>query len=56
MPSQGVLPGEPPAGTLPHGARVLVQSSACGKGQVLELIGGNNAHNIPRQKRCIAAN
>jgi len=55
MPSHA-LPGEPSAGTIPYGARVLVRSSACGKGQVLELIGGNNAQNIPRQKRCIAAN
>jgi len=56
MPSQGMLPGEPPGGTIPHGTRVIVRSSACGKGQVLELIGGNSAQNIPRQKRCIAAN
>lgn len=56
MPSQGSLPGEPPSGTVPYGARVLVQSSACGKGQVLEIIGGSRAQNIPRQKRCIAAN
>jgi uncharacterized caspase-like protein len=48
-------PGEPPAGTIPLGARVIVQSSACRHGQVLELIGGSNQHNIPRRRRCVAA-
>ncbi|WP_431206633.1 caspase family protein [Bradyrhizobium betae] len=50
------LPGEPPDGSIPTGARVIVQSSACGRGQVLELIGGSVGHGIPRQKRCISAN
>lgn len=50
------LPGEPPDGTIPTGARVTVQSSACPRGQVLELIGGSVAHGVHRQKRCIAAN
>ncbi|HMJ45245.1 MAG TPA: caspase family protein [Pseudolabrys sp.] len=51
-----LLPGEPPNGTIQLGARVVVQSSACRTGQMLELIGGSNTHNIPRKKRCIAAN
>jgi len=50
------LPGEPPDGAIPTGARVIVQSSACGPGQVLELIGGSISHGIRRQKRCISAN
>jgi hypothetical protein len=50
------LPGEPPDGTIPTGARVTVASSACRRGQVLELIGGSIRDHIPRQKRCIAAN
>jgi uncharacterized caspase-like protein len=54
--SHRMLPGEPPDGTIPTGARVTVQSSACPRGQVLELIGGSIQHNIRRQKRCIAAN
>ncbi|CAL78001.1 conserved hypothetical protein; putative Caspase-like domain (peptidase) [Bradyrhizobium sp. ORS 278] len=49
-------PGEPPPGSLSLGARVTIQSSACGPGKVLELIGGSNRANIPRQRRCIAAN
>ncbi|CUT15378.1 FIG00441069 hypothetical protein [Bradyrhizobium sp.] len=50
------LPGEPPDGSIPTGARMIVQSSACGRGQVLELIGGSVAHGVRRQKRCISAN
>jgi|EndMetStandDraft_9_1072997.scaffolds.fasta_scaffold05322_1 uncharacterized caspase-like protein len=50
------LPGEPPDGSIPTGQRMTVQSSACPRGQVLELIGGSQAHGIRRQKRCIAAN
>ncbi|CCE01637.1 caspase family protein [Bradyrhizobium sp. STM 3809] len=49
-------PGEPPPGSLSLGARVTIQSSACGPGKVLELIGGSNRANIPRQRRCVAAN
>ena len=52
----GTLSGEPPAGTIRYGVRVLVQSGSCHKGQVLELIGGDNTRNIPRQRRCISAN
>ncbi|MGJ4928170.1 caspase family protein [Bradyrhizobium sp. HKCCYLS2038] len=52
----GPQPGEPPSGTIPLGARVTIQSSACGPGKVLELIGGSNRANIPRQRRCVAAN
>lgn len=52
----GKLQGEPPDGTIPYGARVVVQSSACQRGQVLEIIGGSNSRNIRRQRRCIAAN
>jgi hypothetical protein len=52
----GTLSGEPPPGTIKRGERVVVQSSACPRGQVLELIGGDNSRNIPRQKRCISAN
>ena len=50
------LPGEPPDGSIPTGQRMVVQSSACPRGQVLELIGGSVAHGVRRQKRCIAAN
>jgi hypothetical protein len=51
-----MLDGEPPDGTISTGARVTVQSSACRRGQVLELIGGSHKDGIPRQKRCVAAN
>jgi hypothetical protein len=49
------LSGEPPPGTIRYGERVVVRSNACGRGRALELIGGDNTRNIPRQKRCIAA-
>jgi len=52
----GKLQGEPADGSLPPGARVVVQSSACRRGQVLEVIGGSYSQNIRRQRRCIAAN
>jgi hypothetical protein len=51
-----MLPGEPPDGTIQTGARVVVQSSACRRGQMLEIIGGSFQHNIRRQRRCVAAN
>jgi hypothetical protein len=54
--SHELLPGEPPGGTVQLGARVVVQSSACRKGQVLEIIGGSYSQGIPRQRKCIAAN
>jgi hypothetical protein len=56
LPSHRMLPGEPPIGTIQTGARVVVQSSACRRGQMLEIIGGSLQHNILRQKRCVAAN
>ena len=52
----GMLNGEPPPGTIKYGERMVVPSSSCRKGQMLELIGGDNTRNIQRQKRCIAAN
>jgi uncharacterized caspase-like protein len=54
--SHELLPGEPPGGTVQLGARVVVQSSACRRGQVLEIIGGSYSQGIPRQRKCIAAN
>jgi uncharacterized caspase-like protein len=53
---QDVSQGEPAAGTLRYGQRVVIQSSRCPKGQVLELIGGNDNAGIPRKRRCIAGN
>jgi len=50
-----MLDGEPPPGTLREGVRVVVPSSACPRGQMLELIGGNNRTGAPRQRRCIKA-
>ena len=51
-----MLDGEPPPRTMSLGSRMVVQSSACRKGQVLELIGGDYSKGIQRQRRCIAAN
>ena len=44
---------EPPIGLLPEGARVLVNDGTCPHGQIKEVIGGNRAKNIPRERRCI---
>jgi len=51
----GRLQGEPPHGTIPYGSVVVVQSAACGRGQVLQIIGGDNSRGIDRQRRCVAA-
>lgn len=48
-----VLKREPPRGALKEGQRTLVDDGTCPKGQIKELIGGNDNKQIKRQTRCI---
>lgn len=48
-----ILKKEPPRGAIKEGQRVLVDDGTCPKGQIKELIGGNDNKNIKRQTRCI---
>jgi hypothetical protein len=54
-----ILKQEPPMGALKEGQRVLVDNGSCGRGKILEVIGGNHVEaggykRTKRTKRCIA--
>jgi hypothetical protein len=53
-----VLKHDPPAGSLASGQHVLVDDGSCPKGEIKEIVGGNNAGSghhgtAPRITHCI---
>ena len=55
--AQQVVRSEPPAGSLPSGAVVLVDDGTCGKGKIKQIIGGStdpSSRGTARQRTCIA--
>src|SRR5262249_21004981 len=52
----GALSKEPAPGTLQTGQLVLVDDGSCPRGQIKEVIGGNQRmleYHIPRRRRCV---
>jgi hypothetical protein len=47
-----VVSGEPPAGTLNFGERMLVDDGTCPEGTIKQIIGGNGVL-VPRKRACI---
>ena len=48
-----MLKEEPPKGSLPFGKIVYVDDRSCPKGEVKEIVGGNQERSIPRRVRCV---
>ena len=53
QPKVEMLKEEPPKGSLPYGKMVYVDDRSCPKGEVKEIVGGNQEKSIPRRVRCV---
>ena len=48
-----LLKEEPPKGSVPFDKIVYVDDRSCPKGDVKEIVGGNQEKSIPRRVRCV---
>jgi hypothetical protein len=51
--AQTIMKKEPASGEVKAGQRILVDDGTCPKGEIKEVVGGDNSKNIKRQRRCI---